>query len=104
MLYIYSDQASGTEIISFIFELKKPRPIFNPSGFVKLGLVREAPNGNNIYLAFVANYSPFSMRQGEYKFNYLYYDSYGAAKQYFNYIGIEVCYGIILFKGKDKSE
>ncbi len=74
------------------------------SYFIKLGIIKMTKKQNTFHINLVANYSPYKLGNGWYRFENLPYESYGTIEQNINYIGFEFTYGLTLLKRlKDKK-
>ncbi len=74
------------------------------SYFIKLGLIKMTKRQNTFHINLVANYSPYKLAKGWYRFENLPYESYGTIEQNINYIGLELTYGLTTLRRlKDKK-
>ena len=101
--YYYIDE-NNTDVQDFEFYLEDTGRKHLFSYFVKLGLIKLTKKHNSFHFNLVANYSPYKLGKGWYKFHNLTYESYGTVEQNINYIGLEFTYGFTLSKRlKDKQ-
>ncbi len=100
--YYIDEDNTSVKLFEFYLEDTGRKHIF--SYFLKLGLIKMTKNQNTFHINLVANYSPYTLGKGWYRFETLPYKSYGTIEQNINYIGLELTYGLTLLRRlKDKK-
>lgn len=100
--YYVDEDNTDVKLFEFYLEDTGRQHLF--SYYLKLGLIKMTKRQNTFHINFVANYSPYKLGKGWYRFENLPYESYGTIEQNINYIGLELTYGLTLLKRlKDKK-
>jgi hypothetical protein len=103
--YPYSESMGisiqGKDMISrrlFKFEMSNTNRRVIPSFFVKVGLLKQSDKNSFKQIKFVANYSPYNIGEGTFRFYQIDYSSFGRASLGVNYIGVDFVHGWVLRK------